>query len=157
MEEPFVVAAPKGTVDPSGDVAAALHAMPLIMYTQRHHMGRMISAHLARQKIRFGHRFELDSYHAILAMVSGGAGWTILTPLGLMRAHRFRADVDVLPLPFKPLERTISLSARAGVLQDMPSEIAGRLRGHLQELVVDPLAQSWPWMGDSLRVLGADD
>ena len=48
--------------------------MPLIQYTTRHHMGRQIAAHLARQSVTVAHRFELDSYHAIMAMVAEGAG-----------------------------------------------------------------------------------
>ncbi|MCU0802088.1 MAG: LysR family transcriptional regulator, partial [Rhodobacteraceae bacterium] len=90
---------------------------------------------------------------AIMAMVAAGAGWTILTPLALGAAERFRAATDVLPLPFAPLERTISLTARAGVLRDMPGLVAARMRGHIAARVVAPAVQSWPWMAGQLRVL----
>ncbi len=153
LSEPFVVAAPRGTVRPSGDVAAQLLALPLIQYTARHHMGRQIGAHLVRQNLRLSHRFELDSYHAILAMVAGGAGWTILTPLGVIHAERFRDAVDVLPLPFEPLSRTISLTARVDVLQDMPRRMAGLLRPLLQTQVVDRAVARMPWLEGALRVL----
>jgi DNA-binding transcriptional LysR family regulator len=123
LVEPFVVAAPKGTV--RGDVLTDLRRLPLIQYTTRHYMGRLIADHLARQNLLLAHRFELDSYHAIMAMVAQGAGWTILTPLGWMRAQRFQAQVEVLPLPFAPLSRTISLTARRGVLGDMPEGWCG--------------------------------
>ncbi len=125
LSEPFVVAAPRDAIDPRRDVAAQLMALPLIQYTARHHMGRQIAAHLARQNLRLSHRFELDSYHAIMAMVAGGAGWTILTPLGVIHAGRFLGAVDVLPLPFEPLSRAISLTARADVLRDMPAAWPG--------------------------------
>lgn len=144
MAEPFVAVAPRGR-DP-GD-------LPLILYTARHLMGRQIASHLARQNLKLTHRFELDSYRAILAMVSAGAGWTILTPLALHHASRFREGVDVLPLPFAPFERSLVLSARAGVLKDMPAQVAGRLRGLISTQVVGPAVQEWPWMGQSLRVL----
>lgn len=153
LREPFVAAVPKGTAAGASDVLARLAGLPLILYTQRHHMGRQIAAHLARQDLRLAHRFELDSYHAIMAMVAGGAGWTILTPLGFLHAQRFRASADVLPLPFAPLERTISLNARAGVLRDMPSRVAGRLRPLLQELIVRPAVARMPWLEGELRVL----
>lgn len=156
LEEPFVVAAPRGAVSAEADSAEHLEILcdlPLIQYTERHLMGRTISHHLARQNLRLAHRFELDSYHAIMAMVAGGAGWTILTPLGLMRAHRFRDEADVLPLPFAPLSRTISLQARRGVLQDMPAQIAERLKELLQEFIVTPAERRMPWLKDSLRLL----
>jgi len=144
MAEPFLAVVPKGkrSLD-----------LPLIQYTSRHLMGRLIAGHLARQNLRLQHRFELDSYHAILAMVAGGAGWTILTPLALHRVERFRQAVDVQPLPFEPLERTLSLSARAGVLREMPGQIAGRLRDLIAAQVVGPAAAQWPWVVGALRVL----
>jgi DNA-binding transcriptional LysR family regulator len=153
LSEPFVVAAPRGAVTSRGDVGAQLMALPLIQYTARHHMGRLIGAHLTRQNLRLSHRFELDSYPAIMAMVAGGAGWTILTPLGISHADRFRDAVDILPLPFDPLSRTISLSARVDVLQDMPRRMAGLLRPLLQTQVVDPAVARLPWLKGALRVL----
>ncbi len=154
MTEPFVAAVPRGTVPPGADPSEVLRRLPLIQYTERHHMGRMISAHLARQNLTLSHRYELDSYHAIMAMVASGAGWTILTPLGFMHAHRFRDQAEVFPLPFAPLSRTISLTARRGVLQGIPERMAHRLRPLLSELIVQPCLGRMPWLGDTLRVAG---
>lgn len=144
LAEPFLAVTPRG-----GDPAS----LPLIQYTTRHLMGRQIAAHLARQNIRVGARFELDSYTPILAMVAAGAGWTILTPLALHHAARFRDAVDLRPLPFEPLGRSLSLQARAGVLRDMPGEVAARLRRLLDRQVVQPTRTRWPWLGDTLRML----
>ncbi len=152
LAEPFLAAVPKGAVMPGGEVLAALRALPLIQYTERHHMGRMISAHLARQNLTLSHRFELDSYHAIMAMVAAGAGWTILTPLGFMAAHRFRDAADVMALPFAPLQRAVSLTARRGVLGDIPERMARRLRPLVAELVVRPSLNRMPWLGETLKV-----
>lgn len=144
MAEPFLAVVPKGKRPLD---------LPLIQYTARHLMGRQIAGHLARQNLRLQHRFELDSYHAILAMVAGGAGWTILTPLALHHVARFRDALDVQPLPFDPLERTLSLSARAGVLREMPATIANRLRDLIAAQVVVPAVAQWPWVAGALRVL----
>lgn len=152
LEEPFVVAAPKDAVD-QDDAARQLSRMQLIQYTTRHHMGRMIAAHLARQNLRPTQRFELDSYHAIMAMVADGAGWTILTPLGWLRAGRFRDAVDLMPLPFAPLSRRISLTARRDILGDMPTTIADRLKPLLQEMIVAPAIDTYPWLKDDLTLL----
>ncbi len=144
MAEPFLAVVPKGKQPLD---------LPLIQYTARHLMGRQIAGHLARQNLRLQHRFELDSYHAILAMVAGGAGWTILTPLALHRVARFRDALDVQPLPFEPLVRTLSLSSRAGVLRDVPGQIAVRLRDLIDAQVVRPAVAQWPWVAGALRVL----
>lgn len=152
MEEPFVVALPKGALK-SGDVMRQLRRMAFVQYTERHHMGRVIAGHLARQNIVLPRRFELDSYHAILAMVAEGAGWTILTPLGWRRAQRFRDAVDIVALPGPPLSRTISLIARRGVLDDLPAQTAARLRPLLQELIVKPAVARLDWLDGPMRVL----
>ncbi len=144
LAEPFLAVVPKGKRPLD---------LPLIQYTARHLMGRQIAGHLARQNLRLQHRFELDSYHAILAMVAGGAGWTILTPLALHHVARFRDALDVQQLPFEPLQRTLSLSARAGVLREMPGQIAGRLRDLIAVQVVRPAVAQWPWVAGALRVL----
>jgi DNA-binding transcriptional LysR family regulator len=153
LTEPFVIAAPRGVIDASGDVRAQLMTLPMIQYTSRHLMGRQIAAHLMQQNLRLAHRFELDSYHAIMAMVASGAGWTILTPLGVTHAQRFRDATDVLPLPFAPLSRRISLYARMDVLMDMPSRMASLLRPLLQSQVVDPATLQLPWLSGQLTVL----
>lgn len=153
VEDGFVVAAPKGAVDKGGDVLQQLQALPLVQYTSRHVMGRVIAEHLARQRLTVAHQFELDSYHAILALVGQGAGWTILTPLALMRARRFADQIDVLELPFAPLSRTISLTARKGILQDMPGQVAEALRPILREAVVEPAVKAHPFIDNVLRLL----
>ncbi|MEM1130892.1 MAG: LysR family transcriptional regulator [Pseudomonadota bacterium] len=154
LGEPFVAAVPQGLAvekDPSfGD----LTALPYIQYTQRHHMGRQIAAHLARYNLQVAHRFELDSYHAILSLVAQGAGWTILTPLGFLRAQRFVEDVAIVPLPAPPLDRTISLTARHGVLGDMPAGMAARLRPILDEMIVRPTVKRFDWLAPRLAVIG---
>lgn len=152
LVEPFVAVVAKGGIA-DRDPLPRLQAMPLIQYTKRHHMGRVLADHLARQNLTLAHRYELDSYHAIMAMVASGAGWSILTPLGVTAAHRFVDQVDVLPLPFAPLARTISLSARRDVLGELPGQIAARLRQLVKDQVVTPGLRRMPWLGDQLRVL----
>lgn len=153
LEEPFIAAVPKGFVPEGADALAVLRQLPLIQYTTRHQMGRQIAAHLVRQNLTLSHRFELDSYHAIMAMVASGQGWSILTPLGVMRAQRFQDELDVLPLPFEPLTRRIALTARRDVLKDIPARVAAHLRPLLQELVVGPATERMPALEGRLRVL----
>ncbi|MCK0138264.1 LysR family transcriptional regulator [Aliiroseovarius sp. F47248L] len=152
MEEPFVAAVPRGVID-HADPTTTLRNLPLVQYTARHHMGRVISDHLARQNIHLNNRFELDSYHAIMAMVAAGAGWTIITPLGFFHAQRFRAQTELIELPFAPMTRRINLTAREGVLGNLPHDMAARARTILSDLIVDPAAQSYPWLRDKLVVL----
>jgi len=144
LREPFLAVTPRGR---------SAEDLPLIRYTARHLMGRQIAAHLAQLGLQPAARFELDSYHAILAMVAAGAGWAILTPLALHQARRFRTEVEVSPLPFAPLDRTLSLSARAGLLRGVPGQISQHLKGLIQTEVVGPMRTALPFLGQSLTVL----
>lgn len=153
LTEGFVVAAPRGMVDPEGDLLTQLKAHPLVQYTTRHHMGRLIATHLAQQNLRLAHRFELDSYHAILALVGQGVGWTILPPLALMRARRLIEGLDLMDLPFAPVSRRIVLMARRGILEEVPGTIAGELRDLLREVVVDPGVAAYPHLSARLTLV----
>lgn len=149
LADPFIAVLPlgHGRQAPPAD-------LPLILYTRRHHMGRTIADHLARQNLPLAHRFELDSYAAIMAMVAAGAGWTILTPLALSHAARFRERVIPAPLPVAPLARRITLTARrGGGLGDMPAAVAGRMRPLLDARIVSPWLAQAPWLAGVLRPL----
>ncbi|MGZ9810618.1 LysR family transcriptional regulator [Pseudoroseicyclus sp. H15] len=150
FEEPFVLAVPRGFEEGP----RALKRSPLIRYTTRHHMGRTIAAHLAREGVAVPHRFEMDSYHAIMAMVASGAGWTVLTPMGWLAAERFHDDVELRPLPFAPLSRSISLIARGGVMGEMTASMAARLGPLLCDYIVRPVVEEYPWLKGELTVLG---
>mgnify|MGYP001292082900 CR=1 FL=1 len=148
MDEPFVMVTPAGRAPDPGQLAD----LPFIHYTQRHHMGRVIAQHLARHRLDLAERFEMDSYHAIMALVAQGAGWTIATPLGVLRAQRFLGGVTMAPLPIPPLGRSISLSARRELLGAVPAQTALRLRRIIAELILAPLIDREPWLAPVLRL-----
>jgi len=153
LTEGFVAVVPKGRIDPDAELLPQLQPLPLVQYTTRHYMGRLLASHLSRQNLTLSHRFELDSYHAILALVAQGAGWSILPPLALMRARRFEDQLDVLELPFEQLTRTITVTARKGILQDIPAQVATQIKPILQEEIVDPALRTYPFMSNVLKLL----
>ena len=151
LVEPFFIAVPKGKM--GVDIEKSLRRMPLIHYTNRHYMGRLIEDHLTRFDVKLRHRFELDSYPAILAMVAQGGGWAIITPLAWRHTGRFRHEVDILPMPFGSLTRTISLTSRRDVLGTLPANIAARIKPLLEDMIVRPTVADLPWLKDQLRLL----
>lgn len=144
LSEPFIAVWPEGRVGAD---------LPLLHYSQRTLMGRQIAAHLAREGRLPPHRFEIDSYPAILALVAAGQGWSILTPSGVR--HGARAGVALAPLPGAALTRRIVLSARAGMMGKLPAEVAGRLRALLAARIVTPALAEAPWLEGTLKVEGA--
>lgn len=153
LTDGFVGIAPKGMIDvEAGDIRSQLQAHPLIQYSKRHFMGRQVDDHLSANDFRLPHRFELDSYHAVLALVAQGTGWTILTPLALQRARRFAPELEVFPLPFTPLNRTITLAAHKDILGNMPAEITSHIKDLLQQVVLTPMLSDHPWMSDVIKL-----
>lgn len=153
LSEGFVAAAPRGLVDAGGDLLAQLKVHPLVQYTTRHHMGRLIATHLAQQNLTLAHRYELDSYHAILALVAQGEGWTILPPLALMRARRLLEGLELFDLPFAPVSRRIVLMARRGILEDVPETVSYELQALLRDVVVGPAVATYPHLSARLQLL----
>lgn len=70
-----------------------------------------------------------------------------------MRARRFAAQIDVMPLPFEPLTRTISLTARKDILQDLPAQLAATLRPILRDTILAPAQEAYPFLADQLELL----
>ena len=153
LQEPFLVAAPKGLVKQNGNEFDQLLNYPFIRYSSTQAMGRLIDAHLLRQKINIPHKFELDSYHASLALVANKAAWTITTPLGFSHALRFQSEVELLPLPMKGFTRTISVLSRADGFEKMPKHIASLIRILLQRTILTDLIEKFPWLEGDLCIL----
>ncbi|PLS22004.1 LysR family transcriptional regulator [Neptunicoccus cionae] len=152
MQEPFVAVAPKGYVDQAKPVFEQLEKLPFVRYSSRQMMGRQIEAHLSRQRINLPNRFEFGSYHAILSMVASGRSWSVTTPLGYMSAQRFHGALDVMPLPFKALTRSISLIARQGEMDSIAGDVAALMRPLIRKKLMEPCLQKFPWMGPDFRV-----
>lgn len=141
LSEPLIAVWPEGLVGAD---------LPLLHYSRRTLMGQQIAAYLGRIGESPGHRFEIDSTPAILAMVAAGQGWSILTPSGVL--HGKRAGVALAPLTGPGLSRRIVLSARARTMGELPGAVAQRLRGLLAERIVAPALLEAPWLEASLRV-----
>lgn len=155
LEDPYIVVTPRRMIRNEAKMLGELRKKPLIQYTSRHVMGRQIAAHLTRQNFVLAHRFELDSYHSIMAMVARGEGWAILTPMGVMRAKRFMDRVDTFALPFAPLSRRISLIARRDDEQDLPKSLAATLRPLINAEIVEFCKGRMPWLEGKMTVLEA--
>jgi DNA-binding transcriptional LysR family regulator len=149
LEDPFVAVVPKGRSARLKD----LNDLPFIEYTRRHAMGRMLASHLVAEGVTLTQRFELDSYRAMMAMVAGGAGWTIVSILGAGHAGRYADQIDVQPMPFAPRSRRISVSVRRDGMEDMATDVVDRLRPLLQTQVVDPVLEQLPWLKNKFKVL----
>ncbi|QBF31020.1 LysR family transcriptional regulator [Thalassococcus sp. S3] len=153
VRDPFILVAPRDAVTDSTDIMGCLEGWPFLRYDREQLIGRLIEAHLARQKMSFEERFEVGSHLALMAMVARRIGWAVTTPLGYMRAARFHDEISAYPLPFSGFSRTISLFAAADWADRVPRDVAQTIRRLVQSQMIDPAVGRLPWLSGQLRVI----
>ncbi len=151
LEDPYILAVPKG-IDVSAGLTA-LTGLPLIRRDQDQIMGQQVEAALHRSGLAFPNRIEMDSNQSISALVALGHGWTVTTPLSLLRAGRFLQGIDAHPLPLPPMSRRISLIAGGDWTDDIPGQIAQIARDLIQTHFTAPGLQLMPWLKGQYRSL----
>ncbi len=154
LNEPFVILAPKGQVNINNPSLPQLMAKPFIRFPKNQVVGQMIEDRLIAERLSLPHKFEIDSYQSIMAMVAKGAGWAIAPLMVFLRAQRFQSEVDMLPLSLEPLARRISLFARKDSLDRMPEDIANRLIALIDEMLVHPTIARHQWLSDGFKHIG---
>lgn len=153
LQDPFVVVVPKDCDAELLQIARDETSLPLLRFSDHLIIGRQIEAHLRRSGLVSPQRFECDNNQTLMAMVAGGAGWTITTPLLFARAKRFHKMLRLCRFPGKNFSRTLSLVATP----DCSSAILKLVHQKMQSLIkfhaIKPLRNSEGWLADSFRLL----
>ncbi|MBF9030623.1 LysR family transcriptional regulator [Rhodobacterales bacterium HKCCE3408] len=150
VDDPYILAVPRGT-DVSGGLGSFSH-LTFLRRDSDQVMGKTIEAYLARSGLSLPQRFELDSNQSISALVAGGGGWTITTPLSLLRAGRFSGGIDAHPLPDGPPPRQIVLYATDDWRDEVPSQVAMIARELIEAHFTNPGIEAMPWLAGRFRV-----
>lgn len=150
LDDPYILAVPKGT-NMGGGLSGLSH-LAFVRRDMDQVMGRQIEAYLSQSGLTLPERFEIDSNQSITALVAGGTGWTITTPLSLLRAGRFAGGIDAHPLPGDAIARRVSLYATEDWTSDVPEQIARIARDLIATHFVMPGLERMPWLGDAFGV-----
>lgn len=151
-QDPFMLVVPRGAqVD--ADTLPDPRGLPFLRYDADQLIRQQIEDHLGPHIEDHPKRFEIGSHLALMAMVARKIGWTITTPLGYMRAHRFHENITAHPLPYAPFSRRISLFASDDWADDVPRNIAATMRQLIGTQMIDPALTELPFLRDQLRIL----
>ena len=115
-------------------------------------IGQAIEAHLRRVGLMPPERFSFDASRSVFAMVQRCQGWAITTPLGLLDCEPLHSQLDIHPLPFPTLTRTISLVTRRDELGTLPAQLTALCTALLREQTHPAVRALAPWVDDALRV-----
>ncbi|MGR3433314.1 MAG: LysR family transcriptional regulator [Shimia sp.] len=153
LRDPFVVALRRD--DPEGlERRLAETALPLVRFSSGLLIGRQIDMHLRRVGLSTTSRYAFDDAASMLALVSEGHGWAILTPAVFVRARRFAEHIDLRPLPFAAFSRRIVVLSGADAPPGLSDAVAASLRQRAEQACVHPAVARFPWLEGAFRLEG---
>jgi len=156
LSDPFVVALPADfDMDPA-DVITGKSELPFLRFNPTHLLGKQVESHLARNRIDLPDRFVFDSAQSVMAIIASGNGWSIMTPLGFMRAQRFSENVRLSPMPLAAFGRKITLMSRPDFEDSTRVAVANLLREIIGRRAVEPARDLYPWLAESFTLLATE-
>ena len=152
LSEAFVLAVPmryRGRLDNMRSVASDLD---FIRYGRDSHMGSVIDGYLTRAGVHPQSRYQFDTTDAALRMVAAGFGWTIMTPLIFLKSMVPSKTVRVVPLPGKPIRRTLIVAMRRNESGEILQSIRRAALGALREVVQPRITSLLPTVGAQFAI-----
>lgn len=146
FREPLFIVVPKGLNSGRGTIADLADRLPLVRFSATALLGRQVSAYLQQQALPLGREYEFDSSDAVLAMVKAGQGWTITTPLVVLKTHWAPTDFEFLPLRPAGAPRCLKLVAHRDEHVALWTRIAAVAQGILNDEWVPAIRRLAPWL-----------
>jgi len=155
IQESYVVATPKSVTTRVRDLKTLSKAQPFLGYSGRTQSGQRIERHLRRLRldIQRGNAFESSS--DLVAAISHGYGWSILTPSQLFDPLEAGAEIAIHEMPAPGLSRTLGLVWRKREMPDAMKELTDVCRTVLQDECLPRLRKLAPDLVPNFRILDA--
>ncbi|MGD9941772.1 MAG: LysR family transcriptional regulator [Burkholderiaceae bacterium] len=153
VQEPFLLLLPKRCdgIDFS-TLQEVARQLPLVRFSKRSHIGRMVDRHLRRIGIDVPRTLEVDTSEQLSAVVAQSSGWSLTTPLCALQAYHLADRLAFLPLPPPGFSRRLTLVTRTGELGRIPQRVAAITRRMLQETCLPRIDAAMPWTTEQFRV-----
>jgi DNA-binding transcriptional LysR family regulator len=153
IHERFLLIVPKGELSRQNSLRDMAARLPMIRYSARTEIGRLVEQHLRRLRLDIPHGHTFDSPEDLFAMIGMGQGWAITAPTHVMHAVTPDSPVELRALPKPGFGRNIVLVARKGELGDLPRKIVALCRDILRKDYLPRLQTTMPKMADHLVVV----
>jgi DNA-binding transcriptional LysR family regulator len=145
LREPLFIVAPRAMRIAKGPIEALAARLPLIRYSASAFIGRQVEAYLQQQDLALPRQYELDTSDAVLAMVKAGLGWTITTPLCVLKTHPSDRDYRYLPLPTPGPVRRVRLVAQRDQYAELWERVAATSRSIIEKSWLPMMRRFAPW------------
>jgi DNA-binding transcriptional LysR family regulator len=153
LREPFMLVAPRGVFNLSGDIRQQMHERTFVRYNASMPIGMMIAQHLRRLRIELPAPYSFDATRSVFAMMIKSRGWTITTPLCVLDASRDLELMDCLRLPFGGFERIIRVASWRDELGSLPGYFADMVRTLIQQQLLAQVRQLAGWLEQEFEIL----
>ena len=154
LREPYVLLLPRdarweGSPD---DLVSLARSVPVVRYHPPSFMASRIDARFHRMNVQVSRRVSVDTTDKLLAMVAAGIGWSVSTPLALLRAPSLAGTVRIVPFPGERFDRELFMLSRRGEIDDLTRRLAVTSREVLSALVTEDIAPLMPALRDDIAV-----
>lgn len=154
LREPYVLLLPRdahweGSAD---DLVSLARSLPVICYHAPSFMASRIDARFHRMNVQVSRRVSVDTTDKLLAMVAAGIGWSVSTPLAMLRAPSLAGTVRIEPFPGERFERELFMLSRRGEIDDLTRRLAITSCEVLSALVAEGIAPLAPALRDAITV-----
>lgn len=151
LREPYVLLVPEElAAECAGlDLVALARRHRLVRHSARSHAGAHIEQHLRRVGADAPRVLEFDTAEAVIAMVAGGVGWAITTPLCLLHGSAHKGRAVALPLPRPGFSRRLHLIGHVNAHRGLQQRIAELTRSILAVDVIPRLIKMTPWLANN--------
>lgn len=157
LDEPYLLLVPQtlGAKVASSDVKALAAHYPLIRFSARSQVGAQVERQLRRMGVKAARRLEVDATNALIAMVSAGLGWAVVTPMCMLQVKGSLAGIEALPFPGPAFVRQFYLITRAGEYGELAEQVADLAIAALREDCLPEMIKLAPWLKNQVTVAPA--
>lgn len=147
MREPFILVIPRRMAHggPPRRLEDLARHVPFVRYSQRSRIGAQIEAYLDGLGLDVPRSLEFDGTDSVFAMVDGGLGWAITTPLCLIHGVGRGDGIANFPLPGPALTRGLFVLCREGEMSGLAERVQREARTVLSDLVTQRLHELASW------------
>jgi DNA-binding transcriptional LysR family regulator len=157
LDEPYIIAVPRGTTAPGKlqDLIELSETLNFIRYHHRRKVGLAIERHLRRIGLELPRSLEFDTPYGVASAVAAGQGWAITTPLCVYESGALAEGIECHPFPGSGFQRRLSLITRSRELARVPKEVTDFVTERLRSEFVPTMTDTSPWL-KRLLIVGAN-
>jgi DNA-binding transcriptional LysR family regulator len=155
IREPYVLLLPRGAGwdVATDDLRTLARSRPMIRYHAPSYLASQIDAQLQRMNVQLSRRVSVDTSDKLLAMVAAGIGWSIGTPLSLLRSRSLVDVIRVTPFPGgQPFHRELVMLSRLGEFDDLTRRLASTAREVLAGPIMDDVGALLPGLRHDITI-----